>query len=196
MFLRKGFANIHMSEIAAAAGISEGSLREHYPDMSGLLNDILGETTEWYFAVCEDAVARSRGPEAQLAALIRSTIEFHISHRDRVLLLRQQIPLVGEDFLTIGRRLTVKRASSMFAEVVRRGVASGIFTTPYPDDARRVIEAACGSVVEWYREDGEIAVDDLVERYSYLSRRLLGDADHLGPRDAAGPCTPAEPSAP
>lgn len=164
--------------------------------MSTLLDGILGETTEWYFSVCEEAVARSRDPETQMATLIRSTIEFHLLHRDRVLLLRQQIPLVGQDFLTIGFRLTAKRASEVFAEVVRRGVASGSFTTPYPDDARRFIEIACGSVAEWYREDGEIAVDDLVERYVYLGRRLLGYTDHPEPRGAAGSGGPEKPSAP
>lgn len=196
MILRKGVANIRMSEIAAAAGISLDGLCRHYPDMSALLDGILGETTEWYFSVCEDAVTRSCDPEAQMSGLIRSTIEFHLLHRDRVLLLRQQIPLIGQDFLTIGRRLTVKRASEMFAEVVRRGIASGSFTTPYPDEARRVIETGCGSVVEWYREGGEIAVDDLVERYVYLSRRLLGHADHPESRGAAGSGGPERPSAP
>lgn len=52
-------------------------------------------------------------------------------------------------------------------------MAQGIFLTPYPDDARRAVIAMCNAIAEWYRTEGPVSVDELVERYVALALTVV-----------------------
>ena len=62
-------------------------------------------------------------------------------------------------------------------DIVRDGVAAGLFRTPFPEDASRAVVTMCVSVATWYREDGPLSPDEIVERYLVIARSTVGAVD-------------------
>jgi len=65
------------------------------------------------------------------------------------------------------------RGTRQFQQAIESGVAAGLFHTPYPDDARRGIIAMCNAIAQWYRSDGELTPEELVEHYVSLALTLV-----------------------
>jgi hypothetical protein len=62
----------------------------------------------------------------------------------------------------------------MLDQVIIDGVRDGVFATPYPKDASRAIASLCVGVASWYRPDGSLSVDALLERYLAIARSIVG----------------------
>ncbi len=62
----------------------------------------------------------------------------------------------------------------MLDRVILDGVRDGDFATSYPKDASRAIASLCVGVASWYRPDGSLGVDALLERYLTLARSIAG----------------------
>nr|WP_276313657.1 hypothetical protein [Streptomyces populi] len=111
-------------------------------------------------------------PAERLEALVAATVRFRIEH-----------PVKSSIVLTEGRSLepeplaryrkNEERGTRQFREVIERGVADGVFLTPYPDDARRAVIAMCNAIAQWYRVDGEVTPEELVERYVSLALTVV-----------------------
>jgi hypothetical protein len=74
------------------------------------------------------------------------------------------------------KRYVAKRdiQQRMLDGVVEDGVAAGLFTTPFPGDASRAIASLCVGVATWYRPDGGLTVEELLERYLAIARAIVG----------------------
>jgi len=48
-----------------------------------------------------------------------------------------------------------------------------VFLTPYPDEARRAVIAMCNAVAQWFRPDGELTLDELVDRHVALALTVV-----------------------
>jgi hypothetical protein len=62
----------------------------------------------------------------------------------------------------------------MLDKIILAGVESGQFTTPYPADASRAIASLCVGVASWYRADGQLSVETLLERYLAIAEAIVG----------------------
>jgi hypothetical protein len=62
----------------------------------------------------------------------------------------------------------------MLDRVILDGVGDGTFSTPYPKDASRAIASLCVGVASWYRPDGSLPVDALLDRYLTIARSIVG----------------------
>ena len=72
VFAARGFAAASISEIACAAGVSDGLIYRYFADKRDLLNTVLGDFYERILTALEAAVARQDGFAAKLEALIRA----------------------------------------------------------------------------------------------------------------------------
>jgi hypothetical protein len=63
---------------------------------------------------------------------------------------------------------------AMILRIVLAGVEAGEFSTPYPADAARAIASLCVGVASWYRPDGQLPVEDLLERHVTLAEAIVG----------------------
>jgi Tetracyclin repressor-like, C-terminal domain len=72
----------------------------------------------------------------------------------------------------------------MLDRVILDGVTAGEFTTPYPADASRSIASLCVGVATWYRPDGGLSVEELLERYRSIARSIVGHAGRPSPGSA------------
>lgn len=182
-FGRLGFHGTSMRDIARDADLTVASIYHHFPSKQLILHDIM-------VAALSDAIALTRGalmragttPAEQLTAIMRAWIQFHTSHQADALIGVSEIRSLDE----VGLRLVVAlrdEQERMFRDVVERGVADGVFDTPYPHEAVRALLNMGSSVSTWYRRGGDLTPDDLADRYCALALSLVGgspDGDATG----------------
>ncbi|PKT73287.1 TetR/AcrR family transcriptional regulator [Streptomyces populi] len=172
-FSEQGYSATSIRNIAKRAGVSLSALYYYYKGKQELLVAILDDGLDAYFGACESALREAGDdPAERLEALVAATVRFRIEH-----------PVKSSIVLTEGRSLepeplaryrkNEERGTRQFREVIERGVADGVFLTPYPDDARRAVIAMCNAIAQWYRVDGEVTPEELVERYVSLALTVV-----------------------
>jgi AcrR family transcriptional regulator len=165
--LRARGVRTSMSELAEALGIKRPTLYFYFKDTGAVLETVLEETQRSYFAHVTGKVAGIAHPIDQLAAVMRVTIEFHQSRRDRVMLLFQLWTVSGDDpgrILAKNRELT----DPMRAIAVRQieaGVADGRIA---PCDPQRLVDLALavldGAMVHEVHGGSALPIVDEFER--------------------------------
>jgi AcrR family transcriptional regulator len=175
-FAERGFDATSIRDIAARAGVSLSALYHYYPGKQALLAAILHAGMDAYFEACHAALAKAGpDPAARLAALVATTVRYRAERSVASLILINEARA-----LPAGERAryqtSARQATDLFRAAIDDGVASGIFETPYPDDARRTVIAACNAVAQWYRPDGALPLGELAERYVALALTLVGYA--------------------
>jgi AcrR family transcriptional regulator len=173
-FADRGYAATSIRDIAATAGVSLSALYHYYAGKQALLAAILHEGMDAYFGMCQEALEEAgRDPARRLAAVVGATVRYRAERSVASLILINEARALPERARSEYRERE-RRATGLFKSAIDDGIAAGIFTTPYPDDARRMIIAACNAVAQWFRPDGAIPLDTLAERYVTLAYTLLG----------------------
>ena len=145
----------------------------YYPGKQDLLVAILDDGLSEYFHLCDMELSQvGSSPEERLEALVAATIRFRVRH-----------PAKSSIVNTEGRSLEPEnvrwfqsqkhKASRLFEEVIEDGVASGVFRTPFPDDARRSVIATCNAVADWYDPDGGLTECAVIERNVTLAFAIV-----------------------
>lgn len=176
LFAERGYEGASIREIAARAGLSVPGLYHHYPSKQALL---IGLTR----VVMADLLARSRRaldeagptPREQFDAVVESLLRFHMVRREQAFVasteMRSMEPDAREEYVALR-----DEQQRMLDDIVREGVRLGEFRTPYPEDASRAVTTMCVAVASWYRPDGPLSPDELVERYLAIARGAVGAA--------------------
>jgi len=174
LFAERGYEGASIREIAARAGLSVPGLYHHYPSKQALL---VGITR----VIMADLLDRSRralaeagpSPREQFDAVVESLLRFHMFRREQAFVasteMRSMEPQTRVEY--VGMRDEQQR---MLDAIVEAGVRAGEFRMPYPDDASRAVTTMCVAVASWYRPDGSLTPDELVERYLDIARGAVG----------------------
>ncbi|MFZ2526122.1 MAG: TetR/AcrR family transcriptional regulator [Rhodococcus sp. (in: high G+C Gram-positive bacteria)] len=173
-FAERGYDGTSIREVAARAGLSVPGLYHHYPSKQALLVSL---TT----TVMNDLLDRSRrafaeagpSPSEKFDAVVESLLRFHMFRRNEAFVasteMRSMEPESRAAFVAL--RDSQQR---MIDEIVREGVTTGAFGTPYPEDASRAVTTMCVAVASWYRAGGPQSPDEIVERYLTIARSSVG----------------------
>ncbi|GGO71436.1 TetR/AcrR family transcriptional regulator [Nocardioides deserti] len=172
-FAEQGYHGTSIRDLAAEAGLSVPGVYHHYRSkqeiLLALMMAVMDELLERSAAALADA---PDDPSAQFDALVESLLRFHMFRRRQAFVGSSEIrSLVPEN-----RQRYVERRDEqqrMLDRVVVAGTASGVFGTPYPEDAARAVASLCVGVASWYREDGPLTPDELVARHLVLARGLV-----------------------
>lgn len=173
-FAEQGYHGTSIRDVASEAGLSVPGVYHHYRSKQEILLALM-------MAVMDELLERSAAalgsvadhPSARFDALVESLLRFHMFRRSQAFVASSEIrSLVPEN-----RQRYVERRDEqqrMLDHVVTAGAEAGVFRTPYPLDAARAVATLCVGVASWYREDGELAPDELVRRHLVLARSLVG----------------------
>ena len=173
-FVEKGYDGASIREIASRAGLSVPGLYHHYPSKQALL---VGLTN----VVMRDLLDRSRAavseagptPGERFDAVIESLLRFHMFRREQAFVASRETRSMEPESRQAYIALRDEQ-QEMLDDIVRDGVAAGHFRTPFPQDASRAVVTMCVAVSTWYREDGPLSPDELVERYLAIARSAVG----------------------
>ncbi|GAB6984166.1 TetR/AcrR family transcriptional regulator [Nocardioides pyridinolyticus] len=173
-FAEQGYHGTSIRDIAARAGLSVPGVYHHYRSKQDILMDLM-------VAVMQELLDRSRAalesaeaePASRFDTLVESLLRFHMFRRTQAFVasseIRSLLPDNRVDYVALR-----DEQQRMLEEVIAAGHASGDFATEHPKDAARAVSTLCVGVASWYREDGPLSPEDLVERHLTMARGLIG----------------------
>ncbi|GAF44864.1 TetR/AcrR family transcriptional regulator [Rhodococcus wratislaviensis] len=176
-FVEKGYDGASIREIASRAGLSVPGLYHHYPSkqalLVGLTNAVMRELLDRSHAAVAEA---GPTPGERFDAVIESLLRFHMYRREQAFVASRETRSMESESRKAYVALRDEQ-QEMLDDIVREGAAAGLFRTPFPEDASRAVVTMCVAVSTWYREDGPLSPDELVERYLAIARSTVGASD-------------------
>ncbi|MGO3327177.1 TetR/AcrR family transcriptional regulator [Gordonia sp. (in: high G+C Gram-positive bacteria)] len=174
VFVQHGYHGTSVREIAARAGLSVPGLYHHYPSKQSLLQGLLELTMADLLRRSEQAIFEAgEDPLAQFDAVVESLLRFHMYRREQAFVGSTEMRSLDNDYRPryIGHRVRQQR---MVDEIVVAGVQSGAFCTVDPKGAARAVATMCVGLSTWYRSDGELGPDELIDRNLEYARAIVG----------------------
>lgn len=173
-FYEHGYHGTTTRDLARRSGLSVPGVYHYYASKQDILVDLM-------MVVIDELLTRSRAaltaaepqPRAQFDALVESLLRFHMYRRTGAMLSTAELRSLepGNRERYVAKRDEQQR---MLDDVILAGVRDGVFATPYPKDASRAIASLCVGVASWYRPDGSLSVEALLERYLTIARSIVG----------------------
>ncbi|MGE3772040.1 MAG: TetR/AcrR family transcriptional regulator, partial [Gammaproteobacteria bacterium] len=193
MFRDKGYVDVRLSDIAAAAGMQTGSLYYHFASRDELVEQILKDGVDSVFAATAarvGALPPGATPREKFACAIRAHLEAMHAVDDYVaasIRMINQVPKALVAARREWRRAYLDYWRNLFAEaeaagVIRDGVNVSV--------CRMLLMGLLNWSIEWFRKDG-LSATEVAEQAS----RLLMDGIMLPAVTAASPVSGRKTSA-
>lgn len=170
----KGYHGTSVRDIAAAAGISVGTLYNHFASKHDLLAHIMNRGMDNLLQLTEDAVYHAPArPADRLRAIVGVHVRVHAENPVESLLGNSELRALEPAALAlvVSKRDAQQR---IFDRVVLDGAAQGVFTTTTPREAARFMVSACTAVATWYRTSGPLSPDQIVMHYQAIALDAVG----------------------
>jgi AcrR family transcriptional regulator len=172
LFARHGYAAVSMRQIAAEVGVQAGALYNYTSDKQSLLFGLMQAHME---DLLEARVARELplDPVARLEDFTRFHIAFHMQRADAVFVSYMELRNLSEDnFAKV--EILRRRYEDELEEILRNGVAAGLFTVPDTKIATLALIAMLTGVNTWYRTGGRLSVEEVETIYWDMVRKAVG----------------------
>ena len=170
LFAQKGYAAVSMRAIAAEVGVQAGALYSYTPDKQSLLFDLMeSHMTDLLAAARDDAALPA---QERLRAFVAFHIAFHHARPDAVFIAYMELRnLVPDNF----ERIEALRRSyeDRLEEILREGVAEGVFSVADTKIATLAIIAMLTGVNTWFRAGGRLSIEEVTAQYWEMVRRAV-----------------------
>ena len=148
VFARLGFNKARMDDIAAAAGLSKGSLYWHFESKQEIIAAVLMRMFQGYFGDLQQIVAESGPADERLRRYIAQTAA-------SVRALRRWQPLMAEFYAVAARhestRLFLKRYYAQYidllSQLIQQGIEQGVFREMDAREAALLLVSASEGVI-------------------------------------------------
>ena len=176
-FAAHGFLGTTMEDIGEAVGMRAPSLYKHVRSKQELLAELMSRAITDVHRALSAAIASTDDPLLRLRRAVEAHVRYHAEHRLDATLSANELHNLAPGPLR-DRILTERdRYEAAFVDVVRAGVEHGIFHVERPKITALALLDLGSGVSVWFRDDGELDVDELVIHYSDLAVRMVGATD-------------------
>jgi AcrR family transcriptional regulator len=173
-FYEHGYHGTTTRDLARRSGLSVPGVYHYYPSKQDILVELMMVIIDELLTRSTQALSAAR-PDArsQFDALVESLLRFHMYRRTGAIVSTGELRSLEA---ANRERYVAKRDEQqrMLDQVIVAGVRDGDFSTPYPKDASRAIASLCVGVASWYRPDGSLPVEALLDRYLTIARSIVG----------------------
>ncbi|WP_322895156.1 MULTISPECIES: TetR/AcrR family transcriptional regulator [unclassified Yoonia] len=171
LIARYGYAAVSMRQIAAEVGVQAGALYNYTTDKQSLLFDLMRAHMDDVLGAL--AAAKIEGdPRKRLDGFTRFHIRFHLPRSDEVFVSYMELRnLDPENFATL--EAMRREYETALENILRDGVAEGIFAVPDTRVATMAIIAMLTGLSHWYREGGRLRMDAIEDIYCDLVRKSV-----------------------
>ncbi len=164
LFFSKGYFATSISDIAGGCGIRKASIYHHFPGKEDLLFGIMHSTMTDLMDELKKNLSNEGDVECRMRAAVRSHVTFHLKRQKETFIASSELRgLSKENFAEIvGLRDVYERS---FQELIEAGISQGLFA---PNDVKILsyaILTLCTAGATWYKPDGRLTVDGIVEIY-------------------------------
>lgn len=180
-FYEHGYHGTTTRDLARRSGLSVPGVYHYYPSKQDILVDLMTVIIDELLTRSRQALdSASTGARPRFDALVESMLRFHMYRRTGAMVSTAELRSLepGNRERYVAKRDEQQR---MLDEVILAGVRDGEFSTSYPKDASRAIASLCVGVASWYRPDGSLPVEALLDRYLTIARSIVGISEETSP---------------
>jgi AcrR family transcriptional regulator len=167
LFAEYGYHAATMRDIARVTGIQAASIYYHYANKQALLVEIM-ETHMRNLNANLERIAQSPAPVLQrLRDAIANHIRLHTTYKAEFFIIDTEIrALEGENRAAI---LAMRDAyEAMLQGLLREGMEQGILRQFDVKVASYALIAMCTEVATWFRPDGRLSVQQVIDMYTRM----------------------------
>ncbi|HLZ59080.1 MAG TPA: TetR/AcrR family transcriptional regulator [Ktedonosporobacter sp.] len=167
LFAEYGYHAASMRDIAEISGIKAASIYHHYPNKQALLVEIMTTHMQRLNVGLERILRESNDPLQRLQQAITNHIFLHTSYKAEFFIIDTEI-----------RALEAKNRPAILAlrdtyeallqELLRDGMQRGVFRQNDVKVASYAIIAMWTEVATWFRPNGRLSVQQVVDLYNQL----------------------------
>lgn len=174
MIAARGYHGTSVRDIAGFAGISAGSIYNHFGSKHELLVTILVRGGESLTEATERALLDAPAdPPQRLDAIVRTHVGVHAENPLESYIGNSELRSL--DAVALERVIANRDAQQrIFDRVVSDGVRRGVFHTNNPVEASRFVVTACTAVAMWFRPGGPATEEQVITRYQAVARDAVG----------------------
>ena len=161
VFNRQGYEATSIGDLARELGLTKSAIYHHVPSKEALLGAALDEALDGLTAALDRAADAAPGTSAydQLRIAVRQSVEILAEHLPAVTLLLRVRGNSAVELAALERRRLI---DDKLAALVQAAVDEGSLRADIPPElSSRLLFGLVNSLVEWYRPDGPVSVDDL-----------------------------------
>ena len=176
LFAEYGYHAAPLRDIARMAGIQAASIYYHYASKQALLVEIMDTHMQRLNASLERILQRPMDARQHLYEAIANHIRLHTTYKAEFFIIDTEIrALEGENR---GYILSLRdRYESLIQSILRDGMEQGLFRRSDVKVSSYAIIAMCTEVAVWFRPDGRLSVQQVIDMYSQLiTQGLLATA--------------------
>jgi AcrR family transcriptional regulator len=172
-FVQKGYHGTSIRSVARRAGVSVPGLYHHFESKSAILERLIDQVMDDLIAETEEAL-NAAGDDylARLDGVVAAHVRFHCERIEESFIGNSELRSLSRSAL---KRIVGKRdhQQRIFDQVIEDGVEADLFHVQWPRESSRALVTMCTSVATWFRRDGPLSSDQVVEHYRILARNLV-----------------------
>jgi AcrR family transcriptional regulator len=176
LFAEYGYHAAPLRDIARMAGIQAASIYYHYANKEALLVEIMESHMRQLNANLESILHERSDPLQRLYAAIANHIRLHTTYKNEFFIIDTEIrALEGENRTNI---LALRdHYETLLQELLRDGMDKGIFRQSDVKISSYAIIAMCTEVATWFRPNGRLNVQQVIDIYSQMIMQGLLDVE-------------------
>ena len=167
VFRQKGFHGASMEDIAAAVNLRKASLYHHVSSKQEVLFEILDRALQLLLERISSITTQNIPADKKLRLMIREYLQILIENIDlaTVLLFEHRALERRQHARHIPNR---DKFESLWKDVIIEGVNKKLFKCDDPALATRALLGQLNWTITWYRDDGNLTIEQIADKYSSL----------------------------
>jgi AcrR family transcriptional regulator len=173
LFYERGFDATSIRDLAEATGISSSTLYHHYRNKQEILYAVVHRFMRAFNgAIIPTLRDTERSPSERLDEAVRLHLEISDARRAELLRVNHTRASLNEAQVRELTRLQWAYQDAV-KHVIEEGRAAGEFATDDVDLATMAILDMLNGVRAWFRHSGALSLNDVVARYTAMTRKML-----------------------
>ncbi|HEY0952463.1 TetR/AcrR family transcriptional regulator [Nocardioides sp.] len=174
-FAARGFHGTTTRDISTTAGMSPAALYVHHRSKEELLFELARVGHLRVLEMVRASIAPWSDPVEQLGQLVEDFVRDHAEEHTGARVINYELSALTAEHLAEIRAIR-HDIDVVLRDVLERGVAAGVFTTPDVRMTALAILSLGIDVARWYRDEGRWAPDEVAAHYRLLALRMVGAA--------------------
>ncbi|MFG1398940.1 TetR/AcrR family transcriptional regulator [Roseixanthobacter pseudopolyaromaticivorans] len=167
LIYKHGYEAMSLRQLAAEVGLQSGSLYKYFENKQSLLFDIVRDHMEDLTAKAREALEGLETPLDRLKAFVGFHLRYHMTRRAHVFIANMEIRSLDDEHRAVVVEMR-RSYEGLLEQILREGAAQGVFQVREPKVSTYAIISMLTGICMWYRPDGRLSQDDLVEIYGNL----------------------------
>jgi AcrR family transcriptional regulator len=162
LFKEKGYERTTVRDLGKAVGIQSGSLFHHYPNKEAILRAVMEETILLNTELMKAALTRNDKPADKVLALIQCELESVLGETGAAMtvLVYEWRSLNAEHQQHILKLRGIYE--DLWISALSKAKEAGLVVID-PFVLRRLLTGALSWTVNWYRQEGDMTIDQLAQ---------------------------------